>query len=147
MLLLPLTHTNYQNMHREELFFSRATDGLLSCCLILCRPRPSSCFCVLSAVNPPDQAHFCSLCRPVSCCDFPPVCVCFRLADRHTGPAAGGSSTHPPLLPHGAHLPLLQLPESLLQARSRHTLHHRCAAYAQSTTDLSICVRLQLKSK
>lgn len=45
MLLLPravedglMTHTDYQNMHEEELFFSHATaalDGLLTCCLHL----------------------------------------------------------------------------------------------------------------
>lgn len=56
-------------------------------------------------------------------CDFAPVCC--RLADRHAGPAAGGRGPHPPLLPPGALLALLQLQESLLQAHRYHTLHCR----------------------
>lgn len=55
-----------------------------------------------------------------------PVCVCLRLADRHAGPAAGGSSPHPALLPRGNHLAVLQLQESLLQTGGCHALLCRC---------------------
>lgn len=98
---------------------------------------PSSrplCFCVLSAADGP-PARFISL-LPSVWLGFH-ACVCFRLADRHTGPAAGGRGPHPPLLPPGAHLALLQLQESLLQAHSCHTLHCRYVEYSE-TTELSI---------
>lgn len=51
-----------------------------------------------------------------------PLCVCLRLADRHTGPVVGGSGPHPALLPRGADLSVLQLQESLLQARGCHAV-------------------------
>lgn len=51
-----------------------------------------------------------------------PLCVCLRLADRHTGLAVGGSGPHPALLPRGADLSVLQLQESMLQARGRHAV-------------------------
>lgn len=54
-----------------------------------------------------------------------PVCVCLRLADRHTGPAVGGSGPHPALLPRGGDLPVPQLQEPLLQARGCHAVFCR----------------------
>lgn len=50
------------------------------------------------------------------------VCVCLRLADSHAGLAVGGGSTHPALLPRGTRVPVLQLQESLLQARCCHAV-------------------------
>lgn len=104
------------------------SGGVSTCCLHLVPSVSASCqqqtalLPVLSPSFPPYR------------CDFTPVC--FRLADRHTGPAAGGRGPHPPLLPPGAHLALLQLQESLLQAHSCHPLHCRYVEYSE-TTELS----------
>lgn len=112
----------------------------LLCCLPpppLTPHSPASCqqhsHSRLSGVTP----RFSYLCHFLSRCDFMPlfphplpplsvrVCVCVRLADRHTGPAVGGSGPHPALLPRGGDLPVPQLQESLLQACGCHAVFCR----------------------
>ena len=113
----------------------------LLCCLPPLPPLPpppiSPLSCLLSAAQTrlsrvtPVLATYVTLYLGVISCpsSLPPlsvpVCVCLRLADRHTGPAVGGSGPHPALLPRGGDLPVPQLQEPLLQARGCHAVFCR----------------------
>lgn len=82
MLLLPLavednrkTHTDYQTMQEEELFFSDVnyiSDALLTCCLPLVLSPSVSVSCQQWTAIPTRPIRG----PTVSCCDFTPVCVC-----------------------------------------------------------------------
>lgn len=131
---------------------SAACLHLVSLSLLLFTP----CSCQQCRHSCPERTHFRHLCHPLSQHDFMPLlsllsssysslspCVCLRLADRHAGPAAGGSSPHPALLPRGAHLAVLQLQESLLQTGGCHALLCRYGNnFLQFLIKIIITVRL-----
>lgn len=88
--------------------------------------------------NPVLATHVTLYLSVISCLSSPLLPVCLRLADRHAGPAAGGRGPHPARLPRGADLSVLQLQESLLQARGCHALLCRYVKRKKKQEELKV---------